>query len=109
MLGLWIILTARAVPSIVYVRARLRLERGARGPVAPSLLAHATGLAAVAIAAASGLAPWLAAADAGGLLARALPGLSRYRLGHRPAAIGAQEVAVGLAVVAAAAFGYAAM
>jgi hypothetical protein len=48
----------------------------------------------------------MVAPAAAGLFVRAAVGLSRYRVGRRPAAIGAQEVLFGLLFVAAAALGY---
>jgi hypothetical protein len=109
MLGLWLVLVARGVPSVVYVRARLGLEHGKRVSTIPTLVAHAVAILAIGAAAWSGLAPWLAVAAMVALLARAAFGLSPYRVGRRPAAIGAQEIAFGLVAVAAAAVGYARM
>ena len=50
--------------------------------------------------------PWLAVAATVALLVRAGFGLSPYRIGRRPAGIGAQEIVFGLVAVAAAAVGY---
>jgi hypothetical protein len=97
--GLWLVLVARAVPSILYVRTRLALERHRPAPRAAALGAHALAALAVGAGAAAGLAPWLAAAAMLGLVARAAHGLSRARLGHTPAAVGLQELAAGLATV----------
>jgi hypothetical protein len=106
MLGLWLVLVARGVPSVVYVRARLGLEHGKRVSTVPTLVAHAAAILAVGAAAWSGLVPWLAVAATVALLVRALFGLSPYRIGRRPAGIGAQEIVFGLVAVAAAAVGY---
>jgi hypothetical protein len=105
--GLWLVLAARSAPSIMYVRERLKLERGRASARAPSLAAHAAALAAVSAAAAAGLVPWHAAAAMGVLLARAALGLSAYRFGRRAPAIGMQEIAFGLLTVVLTAVGYA--
>lgn len=98
-LGLWGMLVARSAPSIVYVRERLLLERGKGVRLAPTLAMHA-----LAVAVAAGL--WsLGIASVAGvvamvfLLGRAWHGLSRWRVGHRPAMIGMQESFIGLGFV----------
>ena len=53
-LGLWALLAARAVPAIIYVRARLRLERGEPIDRRPTATAHLAALAGAAAAAAAG-------------------------------------------------------
>lgn len=106
-LALWVILLARAFGSIVYVRARLRLERGQTVNKTPVWAAHGTGLLAVAALALLGLAPWLAAAALVLLLGRALTGLSVYRQAVAPKIVGFQEMAYGLLTVALTAVGYA--
>jgi len=103
---LWLLLQARAVPSILYVRARLRLERGDEIDRLPSSLSH---LAAVVLGVAlwrGSFAPGLTVAALVVLLARALRGLSR---GRRPAVakeVGFSELAFGLGYVLATVLGY---
>lgn len=103
---LWLILTARSVPSILYVRARLRLEKGQ--PFQPwwSHGSHLIALLAVALLAGYGRAPWLAAAAAGILLIRAVGGLSSFRKAIKAKQVGFQEIAYGLIFVLLAAMGY---
>ncbi len=105
--ALWAILAARDIPSILYVRARLRLEKGQ--PFAWSVVAITNVLAVVSIGALAlaGYAPWLAVAALIVLLARALYGLSPYRGQVKTRTIGFLEIGYGLLVVIAAALGYA--
>ncbi|HEX6199905.1 MAG TPA: prenyltransferase, partial [Thermoanaerobaculia bacterium] len=113
-LALWAVMAARSVPAVLYVRERLRLERGrdpgdARGePARPAraVAAHLAGLAAVAALVAAGWLPWLAAAAVGLLLARAAWGLSALRRPATPRAIGFGEIAWGVVTVALVAAGW---
>jgi hypothetical protein len=103
---LWLLLQARAVPSILYVRARLRLERGNEIDRRPSTVAH---LAAVAVGLAlwqADLAPLLSAAALTVLLVRALRGLSRNRRPARAKEVGFSELAFGLGYVLATVLGF---
>ena len=103
--GAWALLALRAVTSVLYVRARIRLDRGlAAGPGAvhaghAAALAAATGLTSV------GWAPWLAPVVFFVLLARSGWGLSRWRRPARPQALGFQEVGYGLLTLALLAVG----
>jgi len=103
---LWLLLQARAVPSILYVRARLRLERGSAIDRRPSTFAH---LAAVGLGV--GLwraeeAPALTAAALIVLLARAVRGLSPSRRPARAKEVGFSELAFGLGYVLVTVLGY---
>lgn len=105
-LALWALLAARAVPSVLYVRARLRLEHGRPSPRLPAVAA--SGLAALLALALwrAGLTPLLAAAALMALLARAWLGLYR----RRPAlarTIGFREMGFGLLTVLLIALGWA--
>jgi hypothetical protein len=107
-LVLWIILVARDVPSILYVRARLRLDRGkpfARAPVLLANLGAAAGVIALALA---GLAPVLAAVAMIVLLLRAVHGLSPYRQKVRVQVIGILEMVYGFLTVFLTILGYSA-
>jgi hypothetical protein len=105
--ALWAILAARDVPSILYVRARLRLERDR--PFSWELVVVANGLAIAGISALAriGTAPWLAVIALVVLLARALFGLSSYRRSVKTQTIGLLEIGYGLLTVLLAALGYA--
>ena len=97
--ALWGLLAARAVPSILYVRARLRLERGAPIRRGPPIAAALLGLLAGLWLAREGLAPWLSVAALGLLALRAAHGLSRYRLRMRTWVLGVTEITLGLLTV----------
>jgi hypothetical protein len=103
---LWLLLQARAVPSILYVRARLRLERGAEIDRRPSAWSHLGALLLGAGLAARGLAPWLAAVALAVLLARSVRGLSASRRPAKAKEVGFSELAFGLGYVAATAVGF---
>ncbi len=103
-LGLWLILAARIVPSVLYVRARLRMERGEPAAIAPALVAHAVALAGALSLASRGLMPWLGAGAIALLGLRAVYGLSRLRPWLTTRQLGVSEVVFGaLAVLAIAA------
>jgi len=104
--GAWALLALRAVTSVLYVRARLRMDRGrSAGPRAVHV-GHAAALAAAVGLAAAGLAPWLAPAVFLVLLARSGWGLSPRRRSVRPQALGWQEVGYGVLSLVLFAVGY---
>jgi hypothetical protein len=105
-LALWTILAARAVTSILYVRARLCLEREGAFDKAPVVVSHVAALAIVAGLAVAGWAPWLALAAIIILTARAAWGLSPWRRSVRAQVVGTQELGAGLLTVALTAIGY---
>jgi len=118
-LGLWLLLVARVVTSIVYVRARLRLEKAAArsggatgadgGPagVRGALAAHAVALLGALVLATLGRGPWLGAAAVALLGARAVHGLSPRRPRWTTTQLGASEIAFGAVTILAIAAGYA--
>lgn len=104
---LWLLLSARAATSVVYVRARLRLDRGASDAGAASVVvAHVAGLALVSALAALALVPWFAAVALMVLLARAAHGLSSHRRPLMPKALGFRELGFGTLTIALLALGY---
>lgn len=106
-LGLWAVLAARDIPAILYVRERLRLEKGkpaARGAV---VVAHVAALAVIALLAWAGVTPWLAVIALAILLARAVYGVSPWRRAARPQTIGFLELGLGLLTVLLTALGVA--
>lgn len=105
-LSLWAVMAARSVPSVLYVRERLRLERGEPARAALAVAAHGAGLVAVAALAAAGWLPWLAAAAVALLLARAAWGLSRLRRPATPRAVGFGEIVWGVVTVVLIAVGW---
>ena len=105
--GAWALLALRAVVSVLYVRARIRLDRGLGASPRFVLAGHAAALALVAVLARAGAAPWLALIAFTVLLARASWGLSpRRRQPIRPQALGFQELGYGLLTLVLLAIGY---
>lgn len=105
-LSLWAVMAARSVPSVLYVRERLRLERDEPIRASPAVGAHAVALAAVAALVTAGWLPWLAALAVALLLARAAWGLSRFRGPATPRAVGFGEIGWGVVTVALVAAGW---
>jgi hypothetical protein len=105
-LALSAIIISRAVPTVFYVRARLRLEKGQDANAAFSTLLHVLALIALAILAYFNLVPALSVFAALILLARAVYGLSRFRRPARPRDIGIQEIVFGLITVTMATLGF---
>jgi hypothetical protein len=100
-----VLLAAKAVGAVLYVRARLRCDRGVAFDRAGVWAAHAALLVLAALLAARGLGPWTAVAAAGALLARAWHGLSRFHRRVRPQAVGLTEMAYGVLFAIALAVG----
>lgn len=102
----WALLALRAVTSILYVRARVRLDRGLAAGPAAVLAGHAAALAAAAALARSAWAPWLATLAFVVLLARAAWGVSPWRRRVRPQVLGFQELGYGVLTLVLLAVGY---
>jgi hypothetical protein len=98
-LALWGIVLARTVGSIIYVRARLRLERGAPFTTGTVWLAHGVAVIAVAVLAGLAAAPWLSVAAMVILFGRAIVGLSARRRVVKPKVVGFQEMGYGFLTV----------
>lgn len=88
--ALWAVAAARSVPAVLYVRARLRLERGEVTSRGPALGSHLAGLGVVVAVVLRGPVPELAIAAGALLLLRAAWGLSPWR---RPST--ARQVGIG--------------
>jgi hypothetical protein len=104
--ALWALLALKAVTSVVYVRARVRLDRGQPASVETAVAAQAGALAGSAALAWLGTAPLLAVVAFAVLLLRAGRGLSARRRALRTRDIGFRELAYGLLVAALIATGY---
>lgn len=106
-LVLWLLLIARSAPSILYVRARLKLEHDK--PTDPRLArsAHVVAFFGVVLLVLFNAAPRSAIAAMLMLSARAFIGLSKYRKPRRAPMIGMQEMAYGFVTAALFALGYA--
>ncbi|MBX3066363.1 MAG: YwiC-like family protein [Anaerolineae bacterium] len=111
---LWLIMTARSIPSILYVRARLRLERQhsnqLRSNIRANTLAagatHVIVLLSFVVLVHYELIPILSLLAMILLTARTLIGLSGFRKCRRAAAIGVMEMGYGLLMVLLTAIGF---
>jgi hypothetical protein len=104
--GAWALLATRAVASILYVRARLRLDRKQPASISTPLVAHLVGLLVAAGLFACRAAPALGVVAFVVLLARASFGLSPWRRPVRPQQVGRAEVGYGALTAALLAVGY---
>jgi hypothetical protein len=104
--GAWALVAMRAVISVLYVRARIRLDRGLPAGPRAVLAAHLAALAIAVALAGAERAPWLGAAAFLALLVRAGWGLSPRRSRVRPQALGFQELGYGVLTLALLAAGY---
>lgn len=99
-LGLWGFMIARSVPTVIFVRARLRLDKdkeGGRGESVPATIAiHVLAVVVVAALVWVGWLPWAAILAVVILLARAIWGLSDYRWRASVQALGFLEVGFGM-------------
>lgn len=98
-LALWGIFAARLIPSILYVRNRLNLEKGKPYSFIAVFAANLAALAAVGLLTANGLSPKLTLFMFGVLFWRAVVGLSPFRRKIKAMKIGVWEVIYGLLTV----------
>lgn len=108
-LALWAVMVCRSVPSVLYVRERVRLERN--GTLRPKVLrataiAHAASIVLAAALVAAELLPVLALVAVAVLAARAGHGLTWMRFGRTARAVGFQEIGWGAVTVLLVAMGY---
>jgi len=107
-LAAWALLAAKAVASVVYIRARLRLDRDQPASRGPGLLAHVAALVLAVTLALFGWGPWLGVAAFAILFARAAHGLSPWHRRLRPQVVGFTELAYGTLTALLLWIGYAA-
>jgi hypothetical protein len=103
---LWLIVIARNVPSILYIRAHLRLEHDKPYTLTPVAVSNLVAVTGMLLLAALDRVPMLVIAALTLLFFRAMVGLSPYRRRVRIQTIGFLEMAYGLIVVLAAVMGY---
>jgi hypothetical protein len=103
---LWLVLAARDATAILYVRARIRLDRGVLAGTRLVVASHGLALFVSAGLAALAALPWLAVAAFGALLARAAHGVSKGRALLKPQQLGRQELGYGALVLVLLALGY---
>jgi hypothetical protein len=104
--ALWAVFVCRFIPSILYVRERLRLEKGKPFELVGAIGSHLISIAVVAGMAVFGFASWLTVAVLGFLAARCVYGLSGYRVKMKAMQIGVWEVIYGVLTVISIVFGY---
>lgn len=104
--ALWAIFIARLIPSIIYVRNRLRLEKGKDYSKTTPAVSHLVAFAGMGIAAYLSFIPILPVLMMGILLYRALFGMSPNRKRMRASQIGIWEVIYGTLMVLAVAIGH---
>lgn len=107
--AVWIVMMARHIPAILYIRARVRKERGLPAGSAIPAVSHVAALAAGASLASAGLAPAVVIPALAALFGRCAFGLSRWRRASTAKRIGYTEVAWGTAATLVFALGYALM
>ena len=105
-LAAWAVLVAKAVGAVLYVRGRLRCDRGLAPNRAAVVASHVGALLLALTLARAGYAPWLAVPAFVLLLARAAYGLSSVHRRVRPQVVGIQEMAYGFSFVLLVAIGY---
>lgn len=103
-LGLWALLAARTVPTIVYVRTRLRLERGWEVATSWVWATHLAAVVGVAIAVVWAGLVWFALAPFAVLTVRAALGVSRARVSVPAKVIGFRELGFGVVTTVVLAF-----
>lgn len=105
-IALWIIIVARAVPSILYIRARIRLEKGQEASFRSAMLANVAATGLIAVLATVRVVPVLAVVALVVLLVRAVWGLSEKRKIRQVKILGVLEFAYGTMVVLLTLIGY---
>ena len=105
--ALWVLLMARAIPSIFYVRARLRLERSKVVRYSAVFWSHLAFACVVATLVWRAVAPLMALAALGILTGRTIVGLSPWRRLKRPQHIGIIEIVFGVVYIALNVIGFA--
>ncbi len=105
-IALWSVPLFRSIPTVFYVRTRIRLDRRRPAAVRGAVIAHILAVVIAATLAAVALLPWLAVIAYLILLGRAVYGLSPYRKPISVKRIGWSEIAFGVLTVLLAAIGY---
>lgn len=103
---LWVVVAARAVSAVLYVRSRIILERGRTVSPVGAWAAHGIGLLLSLVLWLGGLGHELTVVAFVILAGRAFVGLSRYRRPLPARIIGMQELAYGVLTVVLVTLGY---
>jgi hypothetical protein len=105
-IAMWGVMLARLIPSIVYVRDRLRMEKGKDFSRVVPIGLHVAALIGVAALAYFRLSPLLPVLMMAFLLGRAVQGMSPLRQKATAKQIGVQEVIYGCVTVLTVVIGY---
>src|SRR5262249_39002641 len=90
--AMWLTMVARLIPSVLYVRNRLRLEKGKGYSFAASVASHAAAVVLLGVLYYYGLGSILTILVAGFLLIRSITGLSSRRKKLSAKQLGVREV-----------------
>lgn len=104
--ALWLVFIARLIPSIMYVRNRLRLEKGKDFMFALPIALHVIAIVLVAVLAYFALVPKLPLVMFGVLLVRSAWGLSDHRKRVKAMRIGVMEAIFGALTAISVILGY---
>ena len=104
--GLWVILAARTVPTILYIRARLRLLHRKSASPGVVITVHLLAILIVFGLARAGVVPFLAVAALVILLLRAVIGFSKSGKRVTPKRLGLRELGFGAMTVFAVVLGH---
>lgn len=104
--ALWAVMGARLIPSILYVRNRLNIEKGKTFSRALPIAAHVVALIMVSLLGFYGQSPLLPILMFAVLLIRSIIGLSPYRRKVKAMKIGIGEVIYGALIVLSLIVGY---
>ena len=104
--AMWLTMTARLIPSVIYVRTRLRLEKKKEYSKVSSLATHVAAVTALAALYFVGLGSVLTIAIAGFLLVRSITGLSSARNKMTAKQLGVREVIYGVVYALSVVVGY---
>lgn len=105
-MGLWLALAIKGVTAVLYVRSRLRLERGKPASRLLAMIVHGVGILVLLVTASYALLPWTAPVAMVILAIRAGVGLSVLRKARPPKVIGIQEMIYGFGFVILVVLGY---
>jgi hypothetical protein len=105
-LGLWMVIAIRVVVSILYVRARLRLEKGRPANPQVVVAVHVLGTIVLGLLAWVQMTPWTVVIAGLILLIRAVLGVTSMRKPVPARVIGFREIGYGLVTAVLAGVGY---
>jgi hypothetical protein len=104
--ALWAVFVGRFIPSILYVRNRLLLEKGKSFQRLEPIASHVLSLVVIVGLAVIGFASWLTVGMFVFLTVRCIHGLSEYRIKMKAMKIGVWEVIYGTLTVISIIAGY---